>query len=97
MFRKRQARAVSNNIHTHKYSILFLNRISFTHPNASPSRYLIVKKTDTMPRFDNRFVNYGYNKVQWVTHLRFSGYHFYVFGPAFGIDVAHPRYIMRES
>lgn len=42
--------------------------------------------------FDERFKNYGYNKVQWVAHLRYSGYRFYVLGNDFAIDVAHPRY-----
>ena len=56
------------------------------------NRYLIVQKTETMPYFDEEFKNYGYNKVEWVTDLRYAGYRFYVFGPGFGVDVAHPRW-----
>lgn len=54
---------------------------------------MILKKSSNLPYFDERFVNYGYNKVQWVANLRFMGYQFYV-GPEFGIDVAHPRLFM---
>ena len=51
----------------------------------------MVRKVSAMPRFDERFVNYGYNKVQWVAHLRYAGYRFYVLGTDFAMDVAHPR------
>ena len=37
-------------------------------------RYLIVRKSDHLPLFDERFINYGYNKQQWVEHLRYIGY-----------------------
>ena len=53
--------------------------------------YVMVRKVLAMPRFDERFVNYGYNKVQWVAHLRYAGYRFYVLGTDFAMDVAHPR------
>ena len=55
-------------------------------------RYLVLKYTSELPLFDERFVNYGYNKVQWVTNLRYVGFRFYVLGTDFAIDVAHPRY-----
>ena len=55
------------------------------------ARYVVVKKVPGMPRFDERFVNYGYNKVEFLTELRYSGWRFYVLGTAFGIDVPHPR------
>ena len=54
-------------------------------------RYLILRKSAKLPTFDERFVNYGYNKVQWVAHLRYAGYRFYVLGTDFAMDVAHPR------
>lgn len=59
-------------------------------------RYLIVPKTAELPYFDEAFKNYGYNKVEWVADLRYAGYRFYVFGPGFGVDVAHPRWEKRE-
>ena len=40
------------------------------------SRYLIVGKSEYMPLFDERFINYGYNKQQWVENLRYVGYKF---------------------
>ena len=33
--------------------------------------YVVVRKSPDLPRFDERFVNYAYNKVQWIEHLRF--------------------------
>ena len=41
-------------------------------------RYLVLKYTSELPLFDERFVNYGYNKVQYVDHLRLRGYEFYI-------------------
>ena len=32
--------------------------------------YLMLKYTDFIPLYDERFVNYGYNKIQYVEHLR---------------------------
>ena len=43
------------------------------------SRYLIVRKSEHMPLFDERFINYGYNKQQWVENLRYVGYKFVQF------------------
>lgn len=55
--------------------------------------YVFVRLTEHTPRFDERFVNYGKNKVQWITHLRLLGYQFYVLSQSFAIDVPHPRYV----
>lgn len=60
-------------------------------PRGFQCRYLILRKSTTLPAFDERFMNYGYNKVQWVANLRYSGYRFYVLGTDFAMDVAHPR------
>ena len=35
--------------------------------------YVMLKRSATTPLFDERFVNYGYNKVQLVEHLRYQG------------------------
>lgn len=43
-----------------------------------------------MPRFDERFTNYAFNKVQWLEHLRYTGYVFWVVTDAFGFDIPHP-------
>ena len=52
--------------------------------------YVFVKLTKKTPRFDERFVNYGKNKVQWITHLRLLGFKFFVLSQSFAIDVQHP-------
>lgn len=42
--------------------------------------------------FDERFINYGYNKQQWVENLRYIGYKFAQLVQCFGIDIPHPMY-----
>ena len=39
--------------------------------------------------FDERFVNYGCNKVQYVYHLRHRGYSFFIPYEVFAYDVLH--------
>jgi hypothetical protein len=34
-------------------------------------RYLVLKYTPEIPLFDERFVNYGYNKVQHIEQLKY--------------------------
>lgn len=52
--------------------------------------YVMVKKSPSLPPFDERFLNYGYNKVQWLEHLRYRGYAFSVLTHGFAVDVPHP-------
>ena len=56
-------------------------------------RYMIVRKSDHLPLFDERFINYGYNKQQWVEHLRYIGYKFAQLVQGYGIDIPHPSAI----
>lgn len=53
--------------------------------------YLLVQKMDSLPLYDERFVGYGWNKVQWIEHLRYIGYRFYVFNNGFIIHCPHPE------
>lgn len=53
--------------------------------------YVMVKKTDSLPRFDERFVNYGYNKVQWLEHLRYVGFDYEILTNGFAVDIPHGR------
>ena len=53
-------------------------------------RYLILRKSAKLPAFDERFVNYGKDKISWIEHLRYTGYKFAVLKSAFAIDVPHP-------
>ena len=45
--------------------------------------------------FDERFINYGCNKVQYVDHLRHLGYRFFILSDVFAMDVLHPDSIHR--
>lgn len=49
----------------------------------------MVKRTASLPLFDERFINYGFNKVQWIENLRYMGYEFSVLSHAYAIDIPH--------
>ena len=51
--------------------------------------YLLVPKADQTPLFDERFVGYGKNKIQFVQHLRLLGFQFFVLPRGFVIHVPH--------
>lgn len=36
-----------------------------------PRRYLVLKYGPNLPLFDERFINYGYNKIEYMEQLRF--------------------------
>ena len=52
---------------------------------------MLVQKNNELPLYDERFVGYGWNKVQWIEHLRQVGYRFYVFNDGFIIHCPHPE------
>lgn len=52
--------------------------------------YVVVQKSSSLPMYDERFVGYGFNKVQWLEHLRASGYEFFVFRHGFIVHFPHP-------
>ena len=52
-------------------------------------RYVMVRYTNSTILFDERFVDYGCNKVQYIDYLRNMGYRFYILTQAFAMDVAH--------
>ena len=52
-------------------------------------RYVILKYTPSTPLFDERFVNYGLNKIQFIEHLRAADYRFYILNHAFMVDLSH--------
>ena len=53
--------------------------------------YVALRKAVGAPEFDERFQGYGKNKVQWLVHLRYSGYSFAVLGRGFLVHFPHPR------
>ena len=51
--------------------------------------YVMVKRSSSLPYFDERFINYGFNKVQWIENMRYLGYEFYVLAQAYAVDIPH--------
>ena len=56
--------------------------------------YLLLKYSEDMLLFDERFIDYGCNKVQYVDHLRLRGYEFYIFTQTFAMDLVHHEYTL---
>lgn len=51
----------------------------------------MVKRSSVLPKFDERFVNYGFNKITWLHHLIRRGYYFGVISRGFVMDLPHPE------
>ena len=51
--------------------------------------YVMVKRWEGLPLFDERFINYGFNKVQWIEHLRYLGFEFHVLAQSYAVDMPH--------
>ena len=54
-------------------------------------RYVIVAKSSRLPQFNPAFVDYGYNKIEWLNHLRLLGYRFSVLSHSWAFHVKHDR------
>ena len=52
-------------------------------------RYVMLRRSENTPLFDPRFVNYGYNKMQLIQHLRYKGFRFFVLVNSFAMDMPH--------
>ena len=57
----------------------------------------MVRYTQGTPFFDERFVNYGCNKIQYVDHLRNKGVKFYLLTQSFAMDIAHHEYVLEGN
>ena len=51
--------------------------------------YVMVRRFEKLPFFDERFINYGHNKIQWIEHLRYSGFEFNVLSHSYAVDIPH--------
>ena len=65
--------------------------------NFSQEPYVLLKRSPSTPVFDERFVDYGYNKIQLVEHLRHVGYDFLVLMTSYGMDMPHRSSKLRSS
>ena len=54
--------------------------------------YVMVPLSHSLPFFDEIFINYGFNKVQWIEHLRYTGYEFYIANDVFLVYLPHQSY-----
>ena len=59
--------------------------------------YVLLRYDEKTPLFDERFVNYGYNKVQLFEHLRAAGFAFYIWNDCFAMDLPHPGSSFRKN
>lgn len=50
----------------------------------------MIRKTPNTPLFAERFINYGFDKVEWIENLRYVGYEFHVLSHSFAVDMPHP-------
>ena len=62
------------------------------HILISLNRYVVVKKSKSLPSFDERFINYGFNKISYVETLRRYEYRFILAGKVFAFDLPHLPY-----
>ena len=56
------------------------------------SRYLLVYRNDSITEFNERFINYGFNKISYVETLRREEYRFVLAGNVFAFDLPHLPY-----
>lgn len=77
--------------------------LSWTEPHPlscfKSSRYepYVVLPMKDSPRYDERFVGYGKNKIEYIHHLRFSGFQFAVLPREFLIHFPHPKSTSKQS
>lgn len=62
------------------------------HNRCVEHSYVMLRYTESTVLFDERFINYGCNKVQYVDHLRLLGYSFFIPSEVFSTDLVHREY-----
>ena len=55
---------------------------------------MMLHYSPSLPLFGEQFVDYGYNKVQWLEHLRYMGYDFQILTNGFAVDIPHGRLLL---
>lgn len=58
-------------------------------PYAIMEPYVVMQRTPHSPMYNENFINYGYNKVQFIDELEHRGYVFAVLTVGFGFDIPH--------
>lgn len=51
--------------------------------------YVILSRSEVTPLFHPYYIDYGFNKVQFIKQLRFEGFQFFMLMNDFGFDVPH--------
>ena len=53
------------------------------------NRFVIVKKTDNVPSFYDKFEDFGRNRLEWFNHLRFRGFNFSLLSASWMYHLKH--------
>lgn len=53
--------------------------------------YVVIRKDEHAPHYDENFEGYGKNKIQYIQHLRYMGFRFSILPAEFIIHYPHPR------
>ena len=65
--------------------------------NVFQEPYVLLKYDEDMVLYDERFVDYGCNKVQLINLYRMMGYDFYILTKTFALDISHHDSKYREG
>lgn len=53
--------------------------------------FFVARRSSVMIDYHPYFVNYGYNKMEILSRMRFEGFEFYVLMNDFGVDLPHEK------
>ena len=62
-------------------------------PKGTHDLYVMVQKSENLPKLDERMVNHAYDKMEWIEHLRYRGFTFVSITNGFVIDPTPLKYI----
>ena len=63
------------------------------NPTEDQILFVMVRKTASLPLFNMKFTNYGYNRRVWTEQLRYAGYEMKVFRDGFLVEVPHMKFV----